>query len=510
VALATASLLTTDADAARQVRHTVNRAASRTVHHFGPANRVVRRKAVTHTASHQTRPNFGRRHQNGTQAHQNPTHQNAGNAQSPQNSHAKLKATTTQAHSGSAQLGLIKNRIAKIENTNLQNTANADLKAGNADIQKATALRTSAAELQAKAKIDAAKGNKTLEASDLGRANADLKQAAKLNNQGQNLVNSGTAEKAVLQKQPTQAQQVQVLQAMTANITQGNADIKQANALRASAAALQAKAKIDAAKGDKAEAASDLGRANAALKQAAQLNSRGDALIKNARAEGAAIEALRNKGNTPSGNTANGSTPGGNTANGSTPGGNTANPNNGNGNTANAGNGNAGNGNNGNGNARNPKNGNPAAGGDNGSVANAGSSSAPAAVQATPGNSAQVASAATTMRAAAPARGATGSFKALSLAWNRNGGWVVRTADALDAANEDAMTTCNGQFGGCQQVMTVDSSAFGCLAVMSDGEHRLFAAKGRSVEAVTASVQHQLESRGQKEGQLVYSGCNNS
>ncbi|HEY1541070.1 MAG TPA: hypothetical protein VGG01_01565, partial [Xanthobacteraceae bacterium] len=185
VALATACLLTTDADAARQVRHTVNRAASRTVHHFGPANRVVRRKAVTHTASHQTRPNFGRRHQIST-------HQNAGNTQ---NLHAKSTTTTTQAHSGSAQLGLVKNRIAKSEKTNLQNTANADLKAGNADIKQANALTNDAAALQAKAKVD--KGNKALEASDLGRANADLKQAAKLNTQGQNLLHTGAAENAV-------------------------------------------------------------------------------------------------------------------------------------------------------------------------------------------------------------------------------------------------------------------------------------------------------------------------
>jgi hypothetical protein len=103
----------------------------------------------------------------------------------------------------------------------------------------------------------------------------------------------------------------------------------------------------------------------------------------------------------------------------------------------------------------------------------------------------------------------TGSFKALSLAWNREGGWVVRTADELAAANEDALTTCNSQFGSCQQAATVDSSAFGCIAVMSNGEHQLFASTGHTLEAVTAAVQRQLERRGQK-GELVYSGCNNS
>jgi hypothetical protein len=524
LALATASFLTVDADARTRggfARHAAPaRHVSQTRHlkaaparHWGTAYRVSRHNSLTHSTTRpsSTRAKFGQRHQNGgssAQAHQHPTnqlHPNTGNAQSHQNAgglHAKLKpgaTTSTEAHPGSAQMGGIKNRITKIENKNVQNTANADIKAGNADIAKATQLKLAAAKLQKQAKTQ----SPTIAAMEKARATADLKQAAKLNNQGQNLVNTGTAEKAVVTKggQATQAQIQQVQKASTADQKQGNADIAQANALRASAAALQKKAAIDGAKGDKAEQASDLARADAASKQAAQLDSRGQGLLKNAQSENAVVSSLKNKATSPNGNTASGNGNG----NGN---GNTGNPK-----TGNAANGNGGNGNNANGSVRNPKkgdanSGNADSGGNNASVAS-GPASAPAAVQTAPSAPRRVASAVTTPPVAAPTPGVTGSFKALSLVWNRNGGWVVRAADALDAANEDAMTTCNGQFGGCKQAMTVESSAFGCLAVMSYGEHHLVAATGHTLEAVTASVQHQLELRGQKEGELVYSGCNN-
>ncbi len=100
------------------------------------------------------------------------------------------------------------------------------------------------------------------------------------------------------------------------------------------------------------------------------------------------------------------------------------------------------------------------------------------------------------------------SFKALSLAWNQDGGWVVRVADALPVANTEAITTCDGQFGSCKQAASVEAGAFGCLAVMSTNEHQLLSATGPSLDAVTTSLQQKLESMGTK-GELQYSGCNN-
>ena len=85
---------------------------------------------------------------------------------------------------------------------------------------------------------------------------------------------------------------------------------------------------------------------------------------------------------------------------------------------------------------------------------------------------------------------------------------MVRFADALPAANDDAVTTCNVLFGSCTQAASIDADAFGCLAVMSSSDHQLFSATGISLEAVTAAVQQKLDGMGQK-GELLYSGCNN-
>jgi hypothetical protein len=52
---------------------------------------------------------------------------------------------------------------------------------------------------------------------------------------------------------------------------------------------------------------------------------------------------------------------------------------------------------------------------------------------------------------------------------------VVRTADALPPANDDAMTTGNGQFGNRRPAATVDSAAFGLRRSQqqpSAGPHR--------------------------------------
>ena len=449
-ALTTASFLTTDADARVQaVRHTVSHPVSRPVQHFGV--RTTRSRAATPTVAHRSfsRSTFGHRNHN------------ASNAQSTKNAgvHPKLSPTSSQAHPGSAPLVLDKNHIAKTGTSNLQNTANADLKAGNADIKQANVLAANAAALQAKAKTEPA--NKA--ALDLQLAKMELKLAAKTNNRGQNLLRTGTAEFSLLHGNPTPAQIAQVQQSVAANLQHGNAAINQANALRASAAALQAKAKIDAAKGDRAEAGSDLARANAALAQAAKLDKQGQAFLANAQNESAAIKNIN-------ANTGNPNTAG------------TGNPS-----TANAGN-----------------------------VSNTQNPSTPGTAQAAPSNPGQVASVATATSPAVPARSAqtasppsvTGSFKALSLAWNANGGWVVRTADALDAARQDAMTTCNSQFGGCQQATAIDNSALGCLAVMSNSDHKLAASVRPTLEAATRAVQSKFESSGQK-GELVYSGCNN-
>ena len=102
------------------------------------------------------------------------------------------------------------------------------------------------------------------------------------------------------------------------------------------------------------------------------------------------------------------------------------------------------------------------------------------------------------------------TLKALALVWNPDGRWVVRSATQLDAANDDALKACNSQFGNCTASgATVDTAAFGCLGVASNGtdEHQLFAAMGASLDEVRASLTQQMTTSGVT-GQIKYSACN--
>jgi hypothetical protein len=249
----------------------------------------------------------------------------------------------------------------------------------------------------------------------------------------------------------------------------GQADLDKANELRGEAKILQQKAAQEkkfnplAAKKDAQQASKDLAQAN-------NLQTQGQKLLKDAKAERAVLAALKDKQKGPK----DGGTKDSGTA--ATPGGSQD--------------------------AGQP-------GGSSQAASSAPSTSTPGlatqiAAQ-TPGTATQLALNAT--QAVAPQNVAV-SLKAISLAWNQDGGWVVRIADALPAASTEAISTCNGQFGSCQQAASVDASAFGCLAVMSTADKQLFSATGTSLDAVTTSLQQKLDTMGVK-GEVQYSGCNN-
>jgi hypothetical protein len=241
-----------------------------------------------------------------------------------------------------------------------------------------------------------------------------------------------------------------------------------------------------------------LAQAATLSQQATSLNSRGQDLLQSAKAETAVLAAgLNFNGFGTKSTTTAGTTPAGTTPAGPTTAGNT-----------NSGNNNGGGNNTANGNRGTGSSGHFVGSNTNSGWTNAGTWTSPGATPIYPGSPVQVASAAPVNAApiAQPPQAIT-TFKALSLAWNQNGGWVVRMADALPEASQDALTACNGQFGGCQIAATVDNSAFGCLAIMSNSQQELFSGTGPTLEEVTASLQQQLQSRGEQ-GELSYSGCN--
>jgi len=362
-----------------------------------------------------------------------------------------------------------------------------------------------------------------------------LQQAGALRSQGQNLLRDAKAEKALLANgaNASPAAQLKVAQIAASDQKQGNADLAKANQLTGAAAALQAKAVQEAATNPK-QALKDSQQANADLQQAAKLRTTGQGLLQDAKAEKAVLASLKDNGSkngtpgggsnspgqTQPGGSESPSTPGQTQPGGSespsspgqtqTPGGGqTASPASpGGGQTA----------------SPAPSAATPS---DNNTAPATAATQAPAPATADPAQ-ATTAQAPTTA-AQAPATAAqtpatatqtalnatqapapqtvSVSFKALSLAWNQDGGWVVRIADALPTATTDAISTCNGQFGSCQQAAAVDAGAFGCLAVASTSEHQLFSATGSSLDEVTTSLQQKLESMGAK-GEVQYSGCN--
>jgi hypothetical protein len=249
--------------------------------------------------------------------------------------------------------------------------------------------------------------------------------------------------------------------------------------LTGAATVLQAKAAAEAKTNPK-QALADSQQAAADLKQAATLRTQGQSLLKTAQAEKAVLKDTQ-KGPQNGGTNGTAATPGGSQDPGQpgasqaavTPGGG--------GQAASAA----------------PSTSTP---GDNNQAAPQTQTGAQ-----TPGTATQLALN-TNKAPAVPQNGAV-SFKALSLAWNQDGGWVVRVADALPAAKTEAVSTCNRQFGSCQLAASVDAGAFGCLAVMSTADRQLFSATGPSIEAATTSLQQKLDMTGAK-GEVQYSGCN--
>jgi hypothetical protein len=103
-----------------------------------------------------------------------------------------------------------------------------------------------------------------------------------------------------------------------------------------------------------------------------------------------------------------------------------------------------------------------------------------------------------------------GQLPAIALGWNADGRWVVRTAAKLQDAANDAVQTCNAQYGGCMvSDAAVPEASYGCLVVASaaDNASRLFAATGSTPDAARAIVVQQLGNAGLT-GTLQYSGCN--
>jgi hypothetical protein len=452
-ALATSSLLVTDADArghggfaghGHVSRPTARPVVARPVNRFRPASHTV-----IHPVSHRT---FIQAHYNNfSQAHQPVAHQNFsqhqifGQHQNRGNFPAAHQVASKLAHPGQAgTTGLASTHPAFPHPTVATNGA-ANVKSGTVTIGSHNNIAMSGTP-------NAKNGNATFAATH---------HKHETNPNGTNL----RASKADIK---------QVANVANADQKAGQADVNKANELRGEAKILQQKAAQEkkfnplAAKKDAKQASNDLAQAN-------NLQAQGQKLLKDAKAERDVLAALKDKQKGPK----DGGTKDGGTA-------------------AMAGGGQD---------AGQPG-GSSQAASSAPSTATPGDNNQPApatqiAAQA-PGTATQLALNATQ---AAPQNLAV-SFKALSLAWNQDGGWVVRTADALPAASTEAVSTCNGQFGSCQQAASVDAGAFGCLAVMSTADNQLFSATGTSLDAVTTSLQQKLDSMGVK-GEVQYSGCNN-
>ena len=105
--------------------------------------------------------------------------------------------------------------------------------------------------------------------------------------------------------------------------------------------------------------------------------------------------------------------------------------------------------------------------------------------------------------------GDSGKLFALSMVWNEKGAWLVRSAEQLDDASTKAMEACNDKFGECSSAASVDSDAFGCVAIARDDADstQLFTATGESLEDVRAAVMKQV-GEADTTGKVEYAKCN--
>jgi hypothetical protein len=87
---------------------------------------------------------------------------------------------------------------------------------------------------------------------------------------------------------------------------------------------------------------------------------------------------------------------------------------------------------------------------------------------------------------------------------------VVRSAALLEDASNDAVTSCNSQFGGCAlSQAAVASTSYGCLVLANSTQDagQLYAATSSSLDGARNAVTQQLNSAGVS-GQVQYAGCN--
>jgi hypothetical protein len=56
-------------------------------------------------------------------------------------------------------------------------------------------------------------------------------------------------------------------------------------------------------------------------------------------------------------------------------------------------------------------------------------------------------------------------YRAMAIAWNKNGAWNVQGSDTVDAANTRALTACNEKNGNCTLAVSVRPSEFMCVAL---------------------------------------------
>ena len=102
------------------------------------------------------------------------------------------------------------------------------------------------------------------------------------------------------------------------------------------------------------------------------------------------------------------------------------------------------------------------------------------------------------------------ALPAIALGWNTQGQWVVRTGAQLEDAANDAVQSCNEQYGRCALAKAaVLPNVYGCMVVASAAENpsRLFASTSGTLNAARDALIQQLSNAGVT-GELQYSGCN--
>jgi dienelactone hydrolase len=105
---------------------------------------------------------------------------------------------------------------------------------------------------------------------------------------------------------------------------------------------------------------------------------------------------------------------------------------------------------------------------------------------------------------------AAAPYRAVALAWNGNGAWVVRTVPSLEAARTEALALCNRDYGNCTlATLTIKPDSILCLAIARSNESRnkLYAATRNSLTDARAAALEQFRSTGSS-GAIEYAACN--